>query len=365
MGGDLLLDEYDIQEAFASIEEELTASMMRNMKRHRIEEIAEGKEWSMWQAEQLKALEQYKKVNEKAFTKKFNVINNSIDDIISRARQNGSMDQEIEVLKAIKNGFKPPRALKKSVRISAEFFRLNDKKLNALIKATKQDFIKAEYAMLRRANDQYRKIIFNAQVYANTGAGTYEKAIDMATKDFLTSGINCIEYSNGARHTMSDYADMCLRTATKRAYLTGEGEKRKEWGISTVIMNKRGNPCPLCLPFVGKVLIDDVWSDGSEKDGPYPLMSDAIARGLYHPRCRDNHSTYFPGISSEDNAWTKKELGAVRLENNLKARKQYANRTAGKYERLATYSLDEENKKDYGAKAIQWNKIVGGTLEKK
>ena len=80
--------------------------------------------------------------------------------------------------------------------------------------------------MLRMANDQYRKIIFNAQVYANTGAGTYEKAVDMATKDMLSSGLNCVEYKNGMRHTLADYVEMAIRTASKRAYLQGEGEKR-------------------------------------------------------------------------------------------------------------------------------------------
>lgn len=65
----------------------------------------------------------------------------------------------------------------------------------------------------------------------------------------------------------------------------------------TVILNKRGNACPLCVPFVGKVFIDDVWSGGSRLDGSYPLMSEAIKQGLYHPNCKDSHTTYFPGIS--------------------------------------------------------------------
>ena len=43
---------------------------------------------------------------------------------------------------------------------------------------------------------------------------------------------------------------------------------------------------PKCLPFVGKILIDDVWSGGKKSDGPYMLMSTAISRGLYHPRCK-------------------------------------------------------------------------------
>lgn len=130
----------------------------------------------------------------------------------------------------------------------------------ALLKATSSDMQKAEKAVLRRANDQYRKIIFNAQVYAATGAGTYEKAVDMATKDFLSAGIDCIEYANGSRHTIADYADMAIRTASKRAYLQGEGTKRQEWGLHLVIMNKRGNPCPKCLPFCGKILMGYVFA---------------------------------------------------------------------------------------------------------
>ena len=74
-------------------------------------------------------------------------------------------------------------------------------------------------------------------------------------------------------------------------------------------MNKRGNPCPKCLPFVGKILIDDVWSGGSSEDGSYPLMSSAMAAGLYHPNCKDSHTTYFPGISTPpDDKFSKEEI---------------------------------------------------------
>lgn len=273
--------DYDIGKAFSKIEHEIMASMIRNMKRHRLEEIDEKKQWSMWQAEQLKALEKFKRENREKYKEQFKDINSSIDSIIREARAQGGMEQEIRILQAMKKGF-VPKKLKKSAQTSGEFFKLNERKLEALIKATTDDMEKAEIAVLRHADDQYRKVIFDAQVYANTGAGTYETAVDMATKDFLSRGINCIQYANGARHTIAAYADMAIRTAAKRAYLQGEGEMRKEWGISTVIVKKRGNACPLCLPFTGKVMIDDVWSGGSARDGPYPLMSSAIAKGLYH-----------------------------------------------------------------------------------
>ena len=345
-------DEYDIGKAFAAIEDELIASMIRNMRRHKIEEADEKKQWSMWQVEQLKALERYKKENQKKYGQQFKDINDKIEALIRISRDEGEMDQEIKILQAIKNGFPAKRVSKEA---AAEFFKLNDRKLNSLIKATMEDMEKAEAAVLRMVNDQYRRIIYNAQVYANTGAGTYEKAVDMATKNFLSAGINCIQYSNGARHTLADYADMAIRTASKRAYLQGEGQKRQEWGIHTVLVNKRGNPCPKCLPFVGKVLIDDVWSGGSRKDGSYPLMSSAIEAGLYHPRCKDSHTTYFPGISTADDTWTKEELKQIGLEYQEEQREQYTSRQAEKYGRMAEYSLDPDNKKKYGAMSRKWS----------
>lgn len=350
------MDAYDITEAFRTIENELIASMIRNMDRHRAEEEDEGIQWSMWQAEQLKALEKYKAQNRKKYSKAFRNINAQIEELIRTARDTGNMQQEIEILNAIKNGFKG--AKKESRGAAAAFFRLNDRKLEALIQATTQDMEKAETAILRKADDDYRKAIFNAQVYANTGAGTYEKAVDMATKDMLSSGLNCVEYANGARHTLSDYADMAIRTASKRAYLQGEGEKRQEWGVHTVIMNKRGNPCSKCLPFVGKVLIDDVWSGGSRKDGKYPLMSYAISQGLYHPRCKDSHTTYFPGISTADDTWTQKELEAIGLRSKQEACRQYAVRQEEKFSRLAEYSLDPGNKAAYDRKAAEWKETL-------
>ena len=354
-------DTYDITEAFEAIENELIASMIRNMKRHKLEEVDEDKQWSMWQAEELKSLEKYRRSNKKKFGTEFGKINSKIDALIRAARDEGEMEQEIAILDAIKKGFKAKKA---GAGATAEFFKLNERKLDALIEATVNDMEKAEVAILRRANDQYRKVIYNAQVYANTGAGTYEKAVDMATKDMLSAGLQCVQYANGAMHTLSDYADMALRTATKRAYLQGEGKKRQEWGISTVIMNKRGNPCPLCLPFVGKILIDDVWSNGpSDGISPvtgkkYPLMSKAVEAGLYHPRCRDVHTTYFEGLDTKpDDKFTKKEIDDIAEKNKKDAKLQYAARQEKKFQRMSDFSIDPDNKKAYSEKQKQWKHV--------
>ena len=347
--------DYDIEKAFRAIEDELIASMIRNLDRHRAEEDELGFNWTQWQVEQLKALEKYKADNKTRFAGRFSDINSSIDAMIFTARQTGGTEQEQKILRALKKGLK---ASKVSQGTEGAFFKLNTRKLDALIKATKADFAKAEHSMLRMSEDKYRQIIFNAQVYANTGAGTYEKAVDMATKDFLKAGINCIEYANGSRHTVKDYAKMAIQTANKRAYLTGEGEMRQSWGISTVIMNKRANACPKCLPFVGKVLIDDVWSGGKAYDGPYPLMSSAMVAGLYHPNCKDIHTTYFPELDEEpDSKFTKKELEKVKEDYRQDQKQQYAGRMVEQFDRLSKYSLDSDNKKMYEVRKEQWENV--------
>lgn len=182
-------DAYDVGAAFEAIENELMFSMIRNMRRHKLEEIDEDKQWAMWQAMQLQSLERYKKANQKKYGKQFRDINDKIRNLIPLSRLEGDMDQEIAILDAIRKGF-PVKRLAKGA--TAEFFKLNDRKLEALIEATENDMKKAETAILRMSNDQYRKVIYNAQVYANTGAGTYEKAVDMATEDFRKAGLNCV-----------------------------------------------------------------------------------------------------------------------------------------------------------------------------
>ena len=99
-------NEYDLADAFRRIENELMASMIRNMDRHRAEETKEGYNWSMWQVEQLKALERYKRKNQKKYQKQFKSINSQIERLIRRARMKGNMKQEIRILQAIRKGWK-------------------------------------------------------------------------------------------------------------------------------------------------------------------------------------------------------------------------------------------------------------------
>lgn len=356
------MSDYNIREAFEKIEDELINSMMRNFSRHRAEETKEGYNWTQWQAEQLKSLEEYRKHNAKKFGKRFKTINGKVEEMIRTAKADGNASQEAEILEAVKDGFKAPK--KPSAHSTAEFFKVNDRKLDALIKSTTDDLKRAETAVLRMSNDKYRKAIFNAQVAMNTGAVTYEKAVDMACKDMLNAGLNCVEYKNGARHTLSDYANMAVKTANKRAYLRGEGEKRAEWGVSLVVVNSRQGGCPDCAKYIGKVFIDDVYSNGKKSDGNYPLLSTAIENGLFHPRCKDSTSTFYPELDDLDAPLSEDEIKELDRQRGIEEKQQYAQRQAERFDRRAEYSLDGDNKRIAQTRADEWHDRAN-TLEEK
>ena len=97
------MSDYNIREAFEKIEDELINSMMRNFSRHRAEETKEGYNWTQWQAEQLKSLEEYRKHNAKKFGKRFKTINGKVEEMIRTAKADGNASQEAEILEAIFN----------------------------------------------------------------------------------------------------------------------------------------------------------------------------------------------------------------------------------------------------------------------
>lgn len=75
-------------------------------------------------------------------------------------------------------------------------------------------------------------------------------------------------------------------------------------------------------------------------------MSTAMAAGLYHPNCRDSHTTYFPDISTPPNKrWKKSELEAIESQAKREAKKQYAKRQQDKYRRLERTALAPEDKR--------------------
>lgn len=346
---------YDVASAFEDIEMALIKSMRNNMQRHIKEEYDEGMNWTQWQAEMLAGLSQYRADNKDVLKGYMGRINAELDAAIRDAYATGESEQEIELLKAIKRGYTAPSG--GNAKMQGRFFRTNQRKLNALVKATTDDMKKAENAMLRMTDDVYRKTLFKAQMFYNTGAGSMWKCVDMATKDFLSAGINCVQYKNGARVNIASYSEMALRTANKRANIMGQANFREKYGMHLVKVNARGIACPMCLQWLGQVFVDDVYGGGtaeeSEKTG-YPLLSTAVAGGLFHPNCKDACSTYYDGISREPQAISKESEQEIKRKYDLEQMQRYYERNYKRNMRLGNGCLDQENAQKYFARASQY-----------
>lgn len=362
--------EYDISEAFKRIEEGLVHDLMSELSwtyeksnGHNFSTTLDHhKEVDHWRIEQLQRLEQYRKNSIVKYSPKFAEVNGKIEELLRSSYSSGLSAEERRILEALQNGYSAINS--SSVKVKPTY-NLNTKKLEALVKATTDDLKKAELAVLRKAHDSYRSIIFDAAVGLDTGTLSYQEATDLATKDFLAAGIKCIKYKNGSVHRIADYASMAVRTASKRAYLIGEGEKRREYGCHFVLVGNRGaeQPCECCAPWVGQVLVDDVYSGGTRKEAKengYMLLSQAIANGLFHPRCKDITTTFFPEVDEPPKKLSKDEIREIAERSAEKQRKNAAKRKVEKYERLAKYSETKEHKKQYKSKAKEWKKEEKG-----
>lgn len=330
---------------------------------HEREQRKEGFSWEQWQLSKLRAMEEYRKRNKRIIEGYAGPIQQCIDEELKGNFEKGQSKAEKQIETFLKT--KNPTAVlpvdtseKQKVReeIAREtgrepivppedkFFGVNEKKLDALQEMVTNDIGKASNAVLRKMDDVYRQTIFKAEMYFTGGIKTVNQAVDMATKDFLEKGIDCVEYKNGHKVNIASYAEMALRTASQRVTFLGEGKKRDEWGVYTVVVSAHANTCKLCLPWQGKVLIDDVFShppkEYLESNKEYKLVSEAMESGLLHPNCRHTLTTFFPGITSlpkipdEDEA-----LDSYEAEQ----KQRYIERQIRKWKRMKAGTCDPEN----------------------
>lgn len=310
----------DIAKWFEEFEMRLIQSLKRNLGRHESEEKTQDMEWSMWQAEKLKGINK--------FRRECTAIMNDYKDVIDEGTQ---------------------QLLKKEFEQSAstdqpQFFGVDRTKLNRLIDDTVNLEKHAETAALRTVDDVYRQTIVRAQLALSNGTVTINQAVDIAVKDFLDKGINCIVYRDGRRVNIADYARMALRSASTRASLQGKSERFKALGYDTIQVSKYSMCSDTCLPWQGRVYINDVYTmwDGEVRDHGgilwgksnycgkwFMLLSAAIEKGLFHPNCRHTILLWRDGdplpesIDNEENERRYKlEQEQRRLENKVRKAKR-------------------------------------------
>lgn len=339
--------DYDVKKMYEDMEIHLIKSMKRNYKRHLIEENETGFEFPQWQAMKLKELKRYQRQNKDIIQSDVKGLTKNVSSYLKEELKQGSLNVIAQNKIAMGDSFKESKSLNKS------FFKSNDKKINALIESVNNDLSDANKAILRKTNDQYRKVIFQSQMYVANGVLTPQQAIDRANQEFLRAGLNVIEYKDGRRVNIASYSQMAIRTAGQRATLMGEGTVRKKYGQHLVRVSTHGTSCPVCKVWQNKILIDDVYSGGSKEDGDYTLLSEAMEQGFLHPNCRHGLTTYFPDIEAINKSYENGKSGKE-SDDKYQDDLNYINLKIKEYNRLEKGSIDEENTKQYKTKRKEW-----------
>ncbi len=341
-------DPYALRDIFSEMEMDLIRSFQRNFTKHEIDEINTGFSWEMWQIAMLRNINEYHRQNKEIIGEYRPAVKEAIKEVLSHSYQSGKERAEKQAEQAQiqldAGSFSFPQHGKNISEVGKtppqeeHFFKINEKKMDALIKSTTDDFEDVTHAVYRRMDDIYRQVIHGAEIQMTTGASTLYQAVDKACEKFLAKGIDSIIYKNGAHVNIASYAEMALRTASHRATLLGEGTVRDKYNNHLVFVSAHANCCRLCLPWQGQVLIDDVFSHPTDDylikyKGKYKLLSEAIKAGLLHPNCRHTLATWFEGISRLPEPVDKEtalknydtEQKQRKLENAIrKAKRQYA-----------------------------------------
>ena len=328
----------DIGDIFQELEDILFAMAIRNMDAHRALEKQEGFKWTQWQAEQIKGLREYRKKVNIITNSGFDTAKKAIKEFLQEAYDGSVIDAAGLAVKAGKGS------------ISPAFFGVNSQKMDILLEEAVKDIDTKRYAVVNRMNSGYTDFLRKADIFAQSGSMTIPQALDHAMKDFLSAGLNCVEYSNGNRVNIASYAEMALRTSSSEVTRQANGDVRNALDEFLVVSNVIGMTCPYCQKWQGKVLIDDVYSDG-KPDGKHKLVSEAKADHFLHPNCRHQLFMYIEGITEVADL-----PNDVEIKEHYKAeqKQRYYEREIRKYKRLRDGAVDPADRKMYDARVKEW-----------
>lgn len=328
----------DIGDIFQELEDALFAMAIRNMDAHKNWEKDEDFKWTQWQAEQIKGLREYREKVNIMTNKGFDEAKKAVEEFLQEAYEDSVDDAAGLAVKAGKGYIRPG------------FFGVNSDKMNIILEEAVKGIDTKRYACINRMNSGYTDFLRKADIFAQSGSMSIPQALDYAMKDFLSAGLNCVEYSNGNRVNIASYAEMALRTSSSEVTRQANGDVRNVLNEYLVVSNVIGMTCPYCQKWQGKVMIDDVYSDG-KPDGEHRLVSEAKADHFLHPNCRHQLFMYLEGITEVS------ELpNDVETKEHYKAEQQqrYQERQIRKYKRLRDGAVDPADKKKYDAREKEW-----------
>lgn len=187
----------------------------------------------------------------------------------------------------------------------APFTQIDRRAVNAITNEVKTAFGESIRGVARsttRVLTQAEKLEIKAILSEGIITGDTRKKIAAEVKDMLNeNGFTALVDKAGKQWQLDSYADMLVRTKAVEARNTGLGNRIQQYGYDLVQVTDHNSSHPACAEWEGEILS----YSGNNPD--YPSYEDALAGGLFHPRCEHAINVLVQELADKTNAYNPPE----------------------------------------------------------
>lgn len=290
----------------------------------------------------LQQVQDFKDANMSVFEKTFTATGEILREELTKSVDAGvtAIDKTVAVYE--EQGFKPKQKPDQSI---------TSQLVDTYLSGALVGFVTA----LAIANYKAEQDLQTITQLVNQNADDLDAEIDRVQMGFLQKGLTGRILENGTEKEAVSQAEFLMRDESHKALLKAQGERAKQYGITPLVqVSQHASSCPLCVPWQGEVLVDDVYQNG-QPDGKHKLLSSAIAGGLGHFNCRHNWTTYIEGLTKPD-LFEQEKVSKERVAKTyaIEQRQRYIERKIREYKRVEVGAMSEQERLRASQKIAEW-----------
>jgi hypothetical protein len=212
----------------------------------------------------------------------------------------------------------------------------------------------AESQILRQVEDVFRESVGDVTRDVLARGTTRSDAVIKVVNKLSEQGVGKFTDQSGRNWTLPNYAEMAVRTGTRKALISGYEDVLNKNKLDLVMVQPGPRACEICDRWARAVLtrgtVEQSLGDTqikSMKDGSMidveiaGTVEDARRAGFQHPNCRCRLRAYLPGItdpqSLERPPWDEDGYKAQQVQRQLESEIRKA-----KIEEVTVYDNDPE-----------------------
>lgn len=186
---------------------------------------------------------------------------------------------------------------------------LNKTQIRIIAENTNYDFNRAINLVGRRIEDSIREAAIEATAEKLTEGQTVRQMQKNLEKKLEAQNLTAVEYANGSKMPIKQYAEMVSRSTTAETQNTAKIVQGQEWGYDLVKMTSHSPTCAICSMYQGRVYaVTKEAANGKYrlKDGTalhFPYLYETAFAGGYktiHPNCRHRINEYVFSAYTQD-----------------------------------------------------------------